>query len=83
MTADGEGEIVARIVMMLKGENSRTVVQAVKEALSWSENRSRTASNSCHFTTESKTVDRAIYTVEKNLIGCDIRYRCAAVSAGN
>ena len=29
--ADGKGEIVAGIVMMLKGENSRTVVDRVKE----------------------------------------------------
>ena len=31
VTADGEGEIVAGIAMMLKGENSRTVVDRVKE----------------------------------------------------
>jgi len=31
VTADGEGEIVAGIAMMLKGENSRAVVDRVKE----------------------------------------------------
>src|SRR5581483_3437651 len=31
VTADGEGEIVAGIAMMLKGANSRTVVNRVKE----------------------------------------------------
>jgi cobalt-zinc-cadmium resistance protein CzcA len=34
VTADGEGEIVAGIALMLKGENSRTVVECVKSRAS-------------------------------------------------
>ena len=45
VTADGEGEIVAGIVLMLKGENSRSVVDRSKSASNRSKNRCPTASN--------------------------------------
>ena len=68
VTADGEGEIVAGITMMLKGENSRTVVNRVKERV---EQIKKSLPNGVEleaFYDRTELVDRAIATVEKNLI---------------
>lgn len=68
VTADGEGEIVAGIVMMLKGENSRTVVQAVKERVEVVRKSLPDGVELIPFYDRTELIDRAIYTVEKNLI---------------
>ena len=68
VTADGEGEIVAGIVMMLKGENSRTVVQAVKERVEVVRKSLPEGVELIPFYDRTELIDRAIYTVEKNLI---------------
>lgn len=68
VTADGEGEIVAGIVMMLKGENSRTVVQAVKERVELVRKSLPDGVELIPFYDRTELIDRAIYTVEKNLI---------------
>lgn len=68
VTADGEGEIVAGIVMMLKGENSRTVVQAVKERVELVRKSLPDGVELVPFYDRTELIDRAIYTVEKNLI---------------
>lgn len=66
-TADGKGEIVAGIAIMLKGENSRNVVNRVKERV---EQIKKTLPNGVElvpFYDRTDLVDRAIHTVEKNL----------------
>lgn len=68
VTADGEGEIVAGIAMMLKGENSRSVVARVKERI---EQIRRTLPNGVElipFYDRTELVDRTISTVAKNLV---------------
>jgi heavy metal efflux system protein len=68
VTADGEGEIVAGIAMMLKGENSRAVVDRVKERV---EQVKKTLPNGVQlvpFYDRTELVDRTIWTVAKNLI---------------
>jgi heavy metal efflux system protein len=67
VTADGKGEIVAGIAMMLKGENSRTVVNRVKERI---EQVKKTLPNGVElvpFYDRTELVDRTIKTVVKNL----------------
>lgn len=68
VTADGEGEIVAGIVMMLKGENSRTVVEAVKERVEVVKKSLPKGVELIPFYDRTLLIDRAIATVEKNLI---------------
>ncbi|MBA3355701.1 MAG: efflux RND transporter permease subunit [Pyrinomonadaceae bacterium] len=68
VTADGEGEIVVGIAMMLKGENSRAVVDRVKERV---EQVKKTLPNGVQlvpFYDRTELVDRTIWTVAKNLI---------------
>lgn len=67
-TADGKGEIVAGIAIMLKGENSRNVVNRVKDRI---EEIKKTLPNGVElvpFYDRTDLVDRAIHTVEKNLV---------------
>ena len=68
VTADGEGEIVAGIVLMLKGENSRTVVEAVKERVETVKKSLPKGVELVPFYDRTELIDRAIATVEKNLI---------------
>lgn len=68
VTADGEGEIVAGITMMLKGENSRTVVNRVKERVETIKKSLPAGVELEAFYDRTELVDRAIATVEKNLI---------------
>jgi len=68
VTADGKGEIVAGIVLMLKGENSRTVVQAVKERVEQVKKSLPSGVELVPFYDRTDLIDRAIATVEKNLI---------------
>src|SRR6201991_2263775 len=68
VTADGEGEIVAGIAMMLKGENSRTVVERVKERVAQIQKTLPKGVELIPFYDRAELVDRTIWTVVKNLI---------------
>lgn len=68
VTADGKGEIVAGIVLMLKGENSRTVVNAVKERVETVRKSLPAGVELNPFYDRTELIDRAISTVEKNLV---------------
>lgn len=68
VTSNGEGEIVAGIAMMLKGENSRTVVERVKDRI---EELRATLPNGVDlvpFYDRTELVDRTIRTVTRNLL---------------
>lgn len=66
--ADGKGEIVAGIVMMLKGENSRAVVERVKERVAQVKKTLPAGVELVPFYDRSELVDRTIHTVESNLL---------------
>lgn len=68
VTSEGKGEIVAGIVLMLKGENSRTVVEAVKERVETVKKSLPKGVELIPFYDRTELIDRAIATVEKNLI---------------
>ena len=68
MTRNGEGEVVGGIVMMLKGANSADVVSRVKDKL---EGIKKTLPNDVMvepYLDRTNLVNRAIGTVEKNLL---------------
>jgi cobalt-zinc-cadmium resistance protein CzcA len=65
--ADGKGETVAGIVMMLKGENSRAVVDRVKERVKEIERSLPANVRLVPFYDRSELVDRTIHTVASNL----------------
>ncbi|MBL7857157.1 MAG: efflux RND transporter permease subunit, partial [Cyclobacteriaceae bacterium] len=68
MTYNSEGEVVGALVLMLKGENSNAVVARVKERM---EQIKKTLPEGVviePFLDRSNLVNRAIGTVEKNLI---------------
>lgn len=67
-TADGKGEIVAGIAIMLKGENSRDVVTRVKERVEQIRKTLPAGIELVPFYDRTDLVDRAIHTVEKNLV---------------
>lgn len=66
--ADGKGEVVAGIVMMLKGENSRTVVDRVKERVQQVQKTMPAEARLVPFYDRSQLVERTIDTVESNLL---------------
>ncbi len=68
VTADGQGEIVAGIAMMLKGENSRSVVQRVKERVEQVKKTLPRGVELVPFYDRTELVDRTIWTVAINLI---------------
>ena len=68
VTADGKGEIVAGIAMMLKGENSRTVVDGVKQRVEQVRKTLPQGVELVPFYDRTELVDRTIRTVAKNLI---------------
>lgn len=68
VTADGEGEMVAGIAMMLKGENSRAVVERVKERVEQVQKTLPKGVELVPFYDRTELVDRTIHTVAKNLI---------------
>jgi heavy metal efflux system protein len=68
VTADGKGEIVVGIALMLKGENSRTVVNRVKERVEKVKESLPQGVELIPFYDRTELIDRAIATVEKNLI---------------
>ena len=68
VTADGQGEIVVGIAMMLKGENSRTVAQRVKERIEQIKKTLPEGIELIPFYDRTELVDRSIRTVVKNLV---------------
>ncbi|HTG15783.1 MAG TPA: CusA/CzcA family heavy metal efflux RND transporter, partial [Blastocatellia bacterium] len=68
VTADGEGEIVAGIAMMLKGENSRAVVKSVKDRVEQIKKSLPKGVQLIPFYDRTELVDRTISTVVRNLI---------------
>ena len=66
--ADGKGEIVAGIVMMLKGENSREVVDRSKERVAQIKKTLPPGVELVPFYDRSELVERTIHTVESNLV---------------
>lgn len=68
VTADGKGEIVAGIALMLKGENSRTVVDRVKERVEQIRKTLPKGVDLVAFYDRAELVNRTIHTVEKNLL---------------
>src|ERR1044072_9232489 len=68
VTADGEGEIVAGTAMMLKGQNTRTVVDSIKERVAKVQKTLPKGVDLVPFYDRTELVDRTIHTVAKNLI---------------
>ncbi len=68
VTKDGKGEEVSGVAMMLKGENSSEVVNRVKEKMSQIEKSLPEGVAIEAFSDRTKLIDKAISTVEKNLI---------------
>jgi heavy metal efflux system protein len=68
VTADGEGEIVAGIALMLKGENSRTVVERVKSRVEEIKKTLPKGVKLIPFYDRGELVDRTMWTVAKNLV---------------
>ena len=67
VTKDGQGEVVTGIVMMRMGENSRTVVDAVKERFDAAKTSLPEGVTLDAFYDRTELVERTIKTVEKNL----------------
>lgn len=68
VTQDGKGEVVAGIVMMLKGANSREVANTVHKKIEEIKTTLPEGVTVDEFYNREDLVDRAIATVEKNLI---------------
>jgi cobalt-zinc-cadmium resistance protein CzcA len=68
VTQDGKGEVVAGIVMMLKGANSREVANTVHKKIEEIKTTLPAGVTIDEFYNREDLVDRAIETVEKNLI---------------
>ncbi len=68
VTKDGQGEVVTGIVMMRIGENSRTVVEAVKERFAQAAATLPAGVRLVPFYDRAELVNRTIRTVEKNLL---------------
>jgi len=67
-TKDGKGEIVSGMVLMLKGENSRAVVDRIKERMIQINKSLPEGVVAEAFIDRGKLVDNAIGTVTKNLL---------------
>ncbi|MCU0655285.1 MAG: CusA/CzcA family heavy metal efflux RND transporter [Polyangiaceae bacterium] len=67
-TKDGEGEVAMGVALMLLGENSRTVTEAVKAKLALVEKTLPAGTRIEPFYDRSVLVDRTIHTVGKNLL---------------
>lgn len=65
---DGKGEVAMGVAMMLMGENSRTVTEAVKVRLAQIEKTLPEGTTIEPFYDRSVLVDRTIHTVGKNLL---------------
>ncbi len=67
-TSNDDGEVVAAVVMMLKGENSAKVIRNVKAKISEIQKNLPEGVEIVPFLDRTKLVNNAIYTVSKNLI---------------
>ncbi len=67
-TQDGAGEVVTGIVMMLKGGNSREVIERVKERIEQVKKTLPEGVTLKPFYDQSLLVDRTIHTVVSNLV---------------
>jgi cobalt-zinc-cadmium resistance protein CzcA len=65
---DGAGETVAGITLMLQGENTRTVVERVKERVAQIQKTLPKGIEIVPFYDRTELVDKTIHTVEKNLV---------------
>lgn len=68
VTKDGKGEVVTGIVMMLKGENSRAVIERVKERIRAIRKSLPEGVHIHPFYDQTNLVEQTIHTVETNLI---------------
>jgi cobalt-zinc-cadmium resistance protein CzcA len=68
VTKDGEGEVSTGIVMMLKGENSRAVVDRAKEKIESVKKALPDGVELETFYDRTTLINSAIWTVEKNLL---------------
>lgn len=68
MTYNNKGEVVGAVTLMLKGENSNAVVNRVKERMKQIEKTLPEGLEINAFLDRSQLVNRAISTVEKNLM---------------
>lgn len=68
VTKDGKGEEVSGMVMMLKGENSGEVVRVVKERMEQIKKSLPEGVSIEPFMDRTQLVDKAIHTVQTNLI---------------
>ncbi|HKQ05622.1 MAG TPA: CusA/CzcA family heavy metal efflux RND transporter [Blastocatellia bacterium] len=68
VTTDGEGEIVVGIALMLKGENSRSVVNAIKQRIETIKKTLPKGAELIPYYDRAELVNRTIHTVAKNLI---------------
>jgi heavy metal efflux system protein len=68
VSADGEGEIVSGIALMLKGENSRAVLERVKTRVEQIKKTLPEGVELIPFYDRAELVERTIYTIERNLL---------------
>jgi cobalt-zinc-cadmium resistance protein CzcA len=68
VTKDGQGEVVTGIVMMLKGENSRAVIERVKEKIKTIRKSLPEGVHIHPFYDQTRLVEQTIQTVGKNLV---------------
>lgn len=68
VTKDGHGEVVTGIVMMLKGENSRAVIQRVKDKIKEIRKSLPEGVHIHPFYDQTHLVEQTIHTVQTNLI---------------
>jgi cobalt-zinc-cadmium resistance protein CzcA len=68
VTKDGKGEVVTGIVMMLKGENSRAVIQRVKDKITEIKKSLPEGVHIHPFYDQTHLVEQTIHTVQTNLI---------------
>lgn len=84
MTRDGRGEIVGASVLMLKGENSRNVVAAVKQAI---DGLGRSLPEGVHieaYYDRAEFINRVLATIAKNLSeGAAIVVGCLLLTLGS
>ncbi len=68
VTADSQGEVVTGITMMLKGENSRSVVEHVKERIELARKSLPKGVELSSYYDRTELIDRTIHTATKNLV---------------
>jgi cobalt-zinc-cadmium resistance protein CzcA len=68
ITKDGQGEVVTGLVMMLKGENSRDVIERVKAKIAKIRKSLPEGVHIHPFYDQTKLVEQTIHTVRTNLV---------------